>query len=73
MNGGQLGQAVFISAGANQMIRFISFIGNINNSYVAYFLRTTPKFFDLDFLKPDNMPSVSVNNNPIEKKEASKD
>lgn len=55
------------------MIRFMSYIGEINNSYVEYFLRTQPKFFDLDFLKPDNMPSISVNNNPVEKKEASED
>ena len=45
-----LGPTIFIGANANSLIRTMTFIPSISNNYSEYFLRSSSKFFDYDFL-----------------------
>jgi hypothetical protein len=58
-SGGEFGPSALISAGALQIIRFMTLIGRVNNSYIEAFLRSQPKFLDLDYVKFDLLKSIN--------------
>jgi hypothetical protein len=51
--GGQLGASMFIAGGTSMIMRLLPFVGNMNNTFFEDFMMKQPKFFDVNFLRPD--------------------
>jgi hypothetical protein len=62
---------MFIAAHASQLLRAMSFIGNVNNSYTEFFIRNMPPFLDWDFLTFDFLPVIKSGSEDLERKGAS--
>jgi hypothetical protein len=71
--GGSLGAQVFMAANVNFIMRLIPFIGVMNNTYYIDFLMSQPKFFDANFLRPEQIPKVTVDGDSLEPKSSSED
>ena len=65
-----LGSDLFITANANMLMRTLTFVTPLYNSYSEDFLRCTSKFIDMNFLSLNILPTIHIGSVPIEKTEA---